>query len=57
MGPLGSPIAVHTQLGWTVQGPLTFLQQPSIQTENHLLEEKTVCVTVDGVTRYATPLL
>ncbi len=51
------PIAVHTQLGWTVQGPLTFLQQPSIQTENHLLEEKTVCVTVDGVTRYATPLL
>ncbi len=29
MGPLGSPIAVRTLLGWTVQGPTTFLQQPS----------------------------
>lgn len=28
MGPIGSPIAVCTLLGWTIQGPSTFLQQP-----------------------------
>ncbi|XP_067219120.1 uncharacterized protein [Chanodichthys erythropterus] len=98
MGPLGSPIAVHTLLGWTVQGPTTFLQQPSnvssclhtaflsptqelrqhverlwqldiLPPRNEkeivrsrqdkaafvMLEEKTVRVTVDGTTRYATP--
>ncbi|XP_052456318.1 uncharacterized protein LOC128016040 [Carassius gibelio] len=100
MGPLGSPIAVHTQLGWTVQGPTTFFQQPSnissclhttflsptqelrqhverlwqldiLPSRNEkevvrskqdkaalaMLEQKTVQVTVDGVNRYATPLL
>ncbi|KAL0199202.1 hypothetical protein M9458_007742, partial [Cirrhinus mrigala] len=100
MGPLGSPIAVHTLLGWTIQGPTTFLQQPSnvssclhttllsptqelrqnverlwqldilpLRNEKEvvrsrqdkaalaLLEQKTVRVTVDGVNRYATPLL
>ncbi|KAL0147788.1 hypothetical protein M9458_056904 [Cirrhinus mrigala] len=100
MGPIGSPIAVHTLLGWTIQGPTTFLQQPSnvssclhttllsptqelrqhverlwqldilpLRNEKEavrsrqdkaalaLLEQKTVRVTVDGVNRYATPLL
>lgn len=100
MGPLGSPIAVHTLLGWTVQGPTTFFQQPSnissclhttflsptqelrqhverlwqldiLPSRNKkevvrskqdkaalaMLEQKTVQVTVDGVNRYATPLL
>ncbi len=28
MGPLGSPVAVSTSLGWAIQGPTTFLDQP-----------------------------
>ncbi len=100
LGPPGTPIATHTLLGWTVQGPTTFLHHPQgessclhtmflspaqalhqhveklwqldtlpFQTARdvtcskqdqramEMLEEKTVCVLVDGVSRYATPLL
>lgn len=100
LGPPGGPAAVHTKLGWTLQGPSSFLN-PSLhsqeclfisclspenelfrQVENlwkldtlpyrsekvvsrsrqdaeaiHLLEEKTIRIDVDGVKRYATPLL
>lgn len=28
MGPLGSPVAVSTSLGWAIQGLTTFLDQP-----------------------------
>ncbi|KAL0156947.1 hypothetical protein M9458_048193, partial [Cirrhinus mrigala] len=100
MGPLGSPVAVSTSLGWAIQGPTTFLDQPlettclnislfssptqdlsyhveklwqvdvlpfqplkditrSKQDRDALtvLETKTKRVEVDGVSRYATPLL
>nr|XP_055047823.1 uncharacterized protein LOC129433267 [Misgurnus anguillicaudatus] len=100
MGSLGSPVAVNTNLGWAIQGPATFLDQPSEftclntsllcsptqdlyqhveklwqvdilpfqtlkdstrskQDKNALkvLETKTKRVEVDGVYRYATPLL
>ncbi|XP_073719442.1 uncharacterized protein [Misgurnus anguillicaudatus] len=100
LGPPGGPAAVHTKLGWTLQGPSSLLN-PSLhsqeclfisclspkdelfrQVENlwkldtlpyrsekvvsrsrqdaeaiHLLEEKTIRIDVDGVKRYATPLL
>lgn len=29
LGPLGSPAALHTCLGWTLQGPISFLQKTS----------------------------
>lgn len=100
LGPKGGPAAVHTRLGWTLQGPSRFLRprlQPqeclfvSCVTPNselfnqverlwkldilpyrsdkavtrsrqdaealRILEEKTIRINVDGVNRYATPLL
>jgi len=100
MGPLGSPVGVSTSLGWAIQGPTTFLDQPLETTclnislfhsptqdlSHHveklwqvdilpfqpvkdmtqskqdrdalqMLEAKTKRVEVDGVSRYATPLL
>jgi len=100
MGPLGSPVAVNTHLGWAIQGPTTFLDQPLDTTclnisllhaptqdlSHHveklwqvdilpfqpmkditrskqdrdalqMLETRTKRVEVDGVSRYATPLL
>ncbi|KAL6483178.1 hypothetical protein MHYP_G00080500 [Metynnis hypsauchen] len=99
-GPQGSPVAVCTLLGWTIQGPTNFLQTPSKETSclhaafqspnqdllRHVemlwqvdtlpfrsekeatrskqdqlavntLDQRTVRVTVDGIARYATPLL
>ncbi|XP_063321729.1 uncharacterized protein LOC134619834 [Pelmatolapia mariae] len=99
-GPVGGPVAVCTMLGWAIQGPASFLQQPtdersclhlstlssSDELHQHVqrlwqldtlpfhtnkevtrsgedkaaierLEQGTVRVTVDGVVRYATPLL
>lgn len=97
MGPPGGPLAVHTKLGWVLQGPASL-----VQTHHHtlsfnltcfksellrnverlwqidtlpyvnektatrskqdklaldLLHSKTVRVEIDGVMRYATPLL
>lgn len=98
LGPPGSPAAVHTQLGWTLQGPGLLMGRPtqpvlSLYTSSQsdelfkhverlwqmdavpytsekevtrskqdlqavaLLEAKTVRIMVDGVLRYATPLL
>ncbi|XP_073715795.1 uncharacterized protein [Misgurnus anguillicaudatus] len=96
-GPPGSPVAVRTALGWTLQGPANlnptdehshcyFTMSPNSELQRHverlwevdinpyantrtvirskedqqaleLLEQRTVKVEVDGVTRYATPLL
>ncbi|KAK7933404.1 hypothetical protein WMY93_004300 [Mugilogobius chulae] len=99
-GPLGTPVAVNTKLGWAIQGPATFLHQPTETSCLHtsllptpsqvlkhnveklwqldvlpfrsekevtrskqdkealeLLQNKTERVQVDGVSRYATPLL
>nr|XP_055033759.1 uncharacterized protein LOC129422083 [Misgurnus anguillicaudatus] len=98
-GPIGGPIAVHTPLGWSLQGPMSPMQ-PSrgsqqclyITTVSNrddliqhverlwqvdtlpyntkmvtrskqdkeaytLLQNATIRVTVDGIQRYATPLL
>ncbi|KAK7938318.1 hypothetical protein WMY93_001644 [Mugilogobius chulae] len=100
LGPPGGPAAVHTRLGWTLQGPTSLLchqlspQQclfticnpPEAELLKHVeklwqldvlpyrserlitrsrqdaeavhtLEKKTTRVMVDGVNRYATPLL
>ncbi|CAI5672528.1 unnamed protein product, partial [Oreochromis niloticus] len=100
LGPPGGPAAVHTRLGWTLQGPSRFLHQrltpqqclftsgasPEAELFSHVerlwkmdtlpywserlitrsrqdaeaiqrLEERTIRITVDGVNRYATPLL
>lgn len=100
LGPKGAPAAVHTRLGWTLQGPSRFLcpclqpqefffvscgtpdselfnqveklwkldilpyQSDKVVTRScqdaealRILEEKTIRVNVDGVNRYATPLL
>ncbi|KAL3979043.1 ATP-binding cassette, subfamily B (MDR/TAP), member 9 [Sarotherodon galilaeus] len=100
LGPPGGPAAVHTRLGWTLQGPSRFLRQrltpqqclftsgasPEAELFSHVerlwkmdtlpyrserlitrsrqdaeaiqrLEERTIRVTIDGVNRYATPLL
>lgn len=100
LGPSGSPAAVKTRLGWTLQGPVKSFQQcnrpqqclfvtstsPTAELFNqveklwqldtlpyrneklvtrsrrdqeamNLLEAKTRRVEVDGVLRYATPLL
>ena len=100
LGSSGSPAAVHTRLGWTLQGPIQLMGRPSHTTEclfisatqppeelfKHvqrlwqvdtlphqrekevtrskqdrqavaLLEAETVRVEVEGVHRYATPLL
>lgn len=100
LGPSGGPIAVHTKLGWSLQGPTCIDQVPAsnqqclfttkvspttelfknvkhlwqIDTlpymsekqmtrskQDHqalnLLQTSTVRVNVDGVQRYATPLL
>ncbi|XP_070410955.1 uncharacterized protein [Nothobranchius furzeri] len=97
-GPPGSPLAVCTPLGWTLQGPANFspvsadhphcyfTTSPNSELQRHverlwevdispyvniktatcskedqqavdLLEQRTTKVEVDGVTRYATPLL
>ncbi|XP_039516235.1 uncharacterized protein LOC120470711 [Pimephales promelas] len=96
-GPPGSPVAVRTALGWTLQGPANFnltgehshcyfTMSPNSELQRHverlwevdinpyanaktvirskedqqaleLLEQGTVKVDVDGVPRYATPLL
>ncbi|XP_028296698.1 uncharacterized protein LOC114458488 [Gouania willdenowi] len=99
-GPLGTPVAVETKLGWAIQGPATFLHEPTeasclhtsllpspTQVLRHnveklwqldvlpfrsekeatrskqdrealeLLQNQTERVEVDGVFRYATPLL
>ncbi|XP_054860442.1 uncharacterized protein LOC129347387 [Amphiprion ocellaris] len=99
-GPIGGPVAVCTALGWAVQGPASFLQQPppdssclhlaalspAEELHQHVerlwqidtlpfrsskevtrsgedkaaleqLEQNSVWVTVDGVSRYAVPLL
>lgn len=100
MGSPGGPAAVHTRLGWTLQGPTPFMGWPSpppqclftsgpplmdelhkhveqlwkVDTLPHQrekevirskqdkqaiaqLEAKTIRINVDGVLRYATPLL
>nr|XP_055025291.1 uncharacterized protein LOC129415362 [Misgurnus anguillicaudatus] len=100
LGPPGGPAAVHTRLGWTLQGPSRFLQsvlQPQeclfvscsspetelfnqverlwkldivpYQSEKvvtrsrqdteaiRILQEKTIRMDIEGVQRYATPLL
>ncbi|XP_076733061.1 uncharacterized protein LOC143413643 [Maylandia zebra] len=100
VGPLGSPVAVNTNLGWAIQGPATFLHLPTEASCLHtsllpspsqalrqnveklwqldvlpfrsekevtrskqdkealeLLQKTTERVQVDGVARYATPLL
>ncbi|XP_077351805.1 uncharacterized protein LOC144001182 [Festucalex cinctus] len=100
LGPPGSPAAVHTRLGWTLQGPsqpmgrpahtaqclLTSVLHPMDELYRHverlwqvdtvpykperevtrskqdqqaiaLLETKTIRMEVDGILRYATPLL
>ncbi len=100
LGPPGGPAAVHTKLGWTLQGPSRLLK-PHLQPQEclfiscaspeaelfgqverlwqldtlpyqsekvvsrsrqdakaiHILEEKTTRIDVNGVQRYATPLL
>ncbi|KAI3376263.1 hypothetical protein L3Q82_016771 [Scortum barcoo] len=99
-GPLGGPIAVHTKLGWSLQGPTNIDQVPASEQQClftvtdsptcelfknverlwqidtlpytsqkqvtrskqdqqalALLQSSTVRVTVDGIQRYATPLL
>lgn len=96
-GPPGSPVAVRTALGWTLQGPANlnltgehshcyFTMSTNSELQRHverlwevditpyakaktvirskedqqaleLLEQRTVKAEVDGVTRYATPLL
>lgn len=97
-GPPGSPLAMRTALGWTLQGPANlnlltgepphcyFTMSPNSELQRHvgrlwevditpytntktatrfkedqqaleLLEQRTVKVEVDGVTRYTTPLL
>ena len=100
LGPPGGPAAIHTRLGWTLQGPssvicrlnspqqclLTSVPPQMIELRNHverlwqtdviplrgskvvtrsqqdnlavsLLEGKTTRVEVEGILRYATPLL
>ncbi len=99
LGPPGAPIATHTLLGWTVQGPTTLLHHPQgecsclhimflspaqalhqhveklwqlntlpFQSARDLTRSKQdqrlwkylkikLCVLVNGVSRYATPLL
>ncbi|KAL7873503.1 hypothetical protein AOLI_G00125740 [Acnodon oligacanthus] len=100
LGPRGGPAAVHTRLGWTLQGPIRDLGHPIHPTQclhvssplptddiySHverlwqidtvpqrhdrevtmskqdqqavmMLEAKTVRIEVDGILRYATPLL
>ena len=100
LGPSGGPIAVHTKLGWSLQGPTSIDQVPASkqqclftatvsptselfknverlwqidtlpyssekqmtrskqdQQALNLLQTSTVRVNVDGVQRYATPLL
>ncbi|XP_069378750.1 uncharacterized protein [Paralichthys olivaceus] len=96
MGPPGGPLAVHTRLGWALQGPANVIQtQPNVsfaltcfksellrnverlwqidtlpyvnektatrskqdKLALDLLNSKTVRVNIDGVMRYATPLL
>ncbi|KAI4884383.1 hypothetical protein NFI96_011230, partial [Prochilodus magdalenae] len=98
VGPPGSPLAVYTALGWSLQGPANsshipaenphcyFTMSPDSELQRHverlwqvdispyvnikgatrskedqqaleLLEQSTTKVEVDGVTRYATPLL
>ncbi|KAI7812768.1 hypothetical protein IRJ41_008898 [Triplophysa rosa] len=100
MGPVNAPIAVHTRLGWTLQGPVGYSQTAtsnqqclhiSVDSQNAeliknverlwqtdtlpylnetvathskqdrhaltLLQTHTARVEVDGLTRYATPLL
>ncbi|XP_073718868.1 uncharacterized protein [Misgurnus anguillicaudatus] len=100
MGPQGGPVAISTLLGWAIQGPINFLQNPTREASclhtaflpsaqdlhQHVerlwqidtlpyrsekeavrskqdqvaistLEKQTIRVTVDGVARYATPLL
>ncbi|XP_034733444.1 uncharacterized protein LOC117948085 [Etheostoma cragini] len=100
MGPPGGPVAISTLLGWAIQGPTNFLQNPTReasclhtaflspaqdlhqhverlwqidtlpyrsgreaarskqdQAAINTLEKQTIRVTVDGVARYATPLL
>ncbi|TWW77718.1 hypothetical protein D4764_12G0011080 [Takifugu flavidus] len=99
-GPPGGPIAVHTQLGWSLQGPTNIDQVPASEQQClftvtdsptcelfknverlwqidtlpytskkqvtrskqdqqalALLQSSTVRITVDGIPRYATPLL
>lgn len=100
LGPPGGPAAVHTKLGWTLQGPSRLIK-PHLQAQEclfiscvspeaelfcqveklwqldtlpyqsekvvsrsrqdaeaiRLLEEKTIRIDVNGVKRYATPLL
>lgn len=99
-GPPGGPIAVHTQLGWSLQGPTNIDQVPASEQQClftvtdsptcelfrnverlwqidtlpytskkqvtrskqdlqalALLQSSTVRITVDGIQRYATPLL
>ncbi|XP_029965347.1 uncharacterized protein LOC115401351 [Salarias fasciatus] len=98
LGPPGGPAAIHTRLGWTLQGPSSVVCHPSQQclftsvtspmaelmkhverlwqmdtvpyrneklvtrsredqTAIRTLETKTIRVEIDGVHRYATPLL
>ncbi|XP_061733574.1 uncharacterized protein LOC133536902 isoform X1 [Nerophis ophidion] len=100
LGPPGGPAAVHTRLGWTLQGPTSLLNHqlstqqclfttctpPESELLNHverlwqldilpyrserlitrskqddqavrILEQKTTRIMVDGVNKYATPLL
>lgn len=37
LGPPGSPAALHTGLGWTLQGPISFLQEASSTFQCHFL--------------------
>jgi len=97
MGPPGGPLAIHTRLGWALQGPASLIQAhhhtlsftqtcfksellrnverlwqidtlPYVNEKTatrskqdklalDLLHSKTVRVEIDGVMRYATPLL
>ncbi|KAJ8381811.1 hypothetical protein SKAU_G00025890 [Synaphobranchus kaupii] len=100
LSPPGGPAAVHTRLGWTLQGPMQFMGRPAHSAQclftsspplidelyKHverlwqvdtvpyrlerevtrskqdqqavaMLEAKTVRTKVDGILRYATPLL
>ncbi|XP_026110661.1 uncharacterized protein LOC113084551 isoform X2 [Carassius auratus] len=61
VGTHGGPAAVKTKLGWTLQGPIRseklVTRSRQDQEAVRLLEAKTTRVDVDGIQRYATPLL
>ncbi|TKS65175.1 hypothetical protein D9C73_028132 [Collichthys lucidus] len=63
MGPPGDPIAVHIELGWSLQDrhtagtPAKVTRSQQDQQALNLLQTSTVRVNIEGVQRYATPLL